>query len=86
VDLTAYPFPIAWIDDLILWIWTFGTQGYNGQVLVGEKIVNYSKKYKNKTIKTMMSMRLRRKNTSMKKIYCWGSNDPQEILRERQQR
>ncbi len=44
-------FPIAWIDDLILWIWILW---YLRETLdkywMGEKNVNYSKKYKNKTI------------------------------------
>ncbi len=44
-------FPIAWIDDLILWIWIlWHLRETLDKYWMGEKNTNYSKKYKNKTI------------------------------------
>ena len=40
-------FPIAWIDDLILWIWIlWHLRDTLDKYLMGEKPTDYSKKYK----------------------------------------
>ncbi len=47
----VFLFPIAWIDDLILWIWIlWHLRETLDKYWMGEKNTNYSKKYKNKTI------------------------------------
>lgn len=41
-------FPIAWIDDLILWLWIlWHLRDVLDKYWMGEKPVDYSKKYKN---------------------------------------
>lgn len=44
-------FPIAWIDDLILWLWIlWHLREELDKYWLGEKTVDFSKKYRGKTI------------------------------------
>ncbi|MCI8647670.1 MAG: DUF1232 domain-containing protein [Firmicutes bacterium] len=44
-------FPIAWIDDLILWLWIlWHLREELDKYWLGEKTVDFSKKYRGKTV------------------------------------
>lgn len=44
-------FPVAWIDDLILWIWIlWHLREELDKYWMGEKSVDFSKKYRGKTV------------------------------------
>lgn len=44
-------FPIAWVDDLILWIWIlWHLREELDKYWLGEKSVDFSKKYRGKTV------------------------------------